>query len=201
MSSETLQWEIEGFNHRAQGRRRVYLVRVVDPLGDNRFRPAIQRGAVTFYCDCPFHKLEDAKRFCQADHDSIQEVCDEDNQTLRTRLQQVESERDKAEADAAVMREALERVWEEDECGWIIDPSTESKEQECVKCGAVIPHQAHTPECTQGFIHVALSTNAGKSLLERLKEAEWLLLHSNDLPHPDDWFDRRDAFLKPTTRM
>ena len=53
-----------------------------------------------------------------------------------------------------VTRKALQRVWDEDECGWIVD-QTDLKE--CVKCGAKVNQgERHTEECMQGFIDEAL---------------------------------------------
>lgn len=55
---------------------------------------------------------------------------------------------------------ALEQIWEEDECGWLL--SGTSDKVECVKCGGVgtAPERVtHTEDCHQGFIAKALETH------------------------------------------
>ena len=101
-----------------------------------------------------------------------------ENQSLRTQLKSVE-------AESAVMREALEY-------------SKTHNHRDNFK-GRVSCHGHECPTCDT--ISQALATNAGKSLLERLKEAEWLISQAN-LPTRDrtgrpDWWARRDAFLNP----
>lgn len=116
--------------------------------------------------------------------------------TLRTRLQQVESERDEAkvardfaelacqrkEADAAVMREVLEK----------------SMSVHRDRLASVFDHKDVSEVCLK-----ALSTSADKSLLERLKEAEWLICNSGEpswrlgYTEANDWLKRRDTFLNP----
>lgn len=55
-----------------------------------------------------------------------------------------------------VLREALQRVWDEDECGYL---TVTGSEKECVKCGAMLDKGLqHSDDCTQGFIETALST-------------------------------------------
>lgn len=59
------------------------------------------------------------------------------------------------EHDNAVLRAALQRVWDEDECGFIIGTDT----IECGKCNGKAKTAAeivHEDYCTQGFIHQAL---------------------------------------------
>jgi hypothetical protein len=60
------------------------------------------------------------------------------------------------EHDNAVLRAALQRVWDEDECGFIIGPD----DVECVKCGAPGKTDAdiiHKSDCLQGFLQEALN--------------------------------------------
>lgn len=62
--------------------------------------------------------------------------------------------------------ELLEEIWDEDEMGWILDdPEGGSSHQECVKCGAVLPHGGHAEDCLQGKIQRALDA-AKKAGLE-----------------------------------
>lgn len=76
------------------------------------------------------------------------------------------------EASAAVMREALDELWEQDEMGWLDDGDPNGSYCECVKCGA---HESggkpivHLEECLQGKTHRALSTTAGADFLARHK--------------------------------
>jgi hypothetical protein len=65
-------------------------------------------------------------------------------------------------ADVKLMVEALQRVWDEDECGWIVG---NDDRRECVKCGAADLRGnivVHTDGCTQGFIAEALATETAK---------------------------------------
>jgi hypothetical protein len=66
-------------------------------------------------------------------------------------------ERDSLKRENERMREALQRLWEEDEMGWIVDDT----HSECVKCGAkgltALP-LIHNDGCVQGYIYAAIST-------------------------------------------
>lgn len=65
--------------------------------------------------------------------------------------------------DKERLKSALQRVWDEDECGWILNgiPTIPNEMTvECVKCGAKAITQKliiHSEECTQGFIFEALT--------------------------------------------
>jgi hypothetical protein len=63
-----------------------------------------------------------------------------------------------------VLREALQRVWDDDECGWLIS-GTNDKE-ECVKCGSFATSRErirHKEDCLQGYLFEALqSTTSGE---------------------------------------
>lgn len=83
----------------------------------------------------------------------------------------------KLEADAAVKHEALQRLWDDDEMGWILTDNTAGGE--CVKCGASTKENnlssiRHEEGCVQGYIYEALQPNTGTELLakvERYKKA------------------------------
>lgn len=79
------------------------------------------------------------------------------------------------EAQIVKMREALQRIWDEDECGYIVSVG----EKECVKCGEKsIVHGSlysaydtlkHTKDCSQGFIEDALSLTPSLALQQFCK--------------------------------
>jgi hypothetical protein len=61
-----------------------------------------------------------------------------------------------------VMVKALQRVWDGDECGWIVGSDGR---RECVKCG-VMDGEDHEDNCTQGFLYEALSLPAAQEFLK-----------------------------------
>jgi hypothetical protein len=101
---------------------------------------------------------------------------------LTVKLTQAHKERDEAVACVAVMREALEKVSK-----WLVN-NTDIIEENPLLDDVVSP---------------ALSTNCGKALVERMKEAEKLLRETKPRQRYDknwdEWKARRDAFLKGAT--
>ena len=76
-----------------------------EPLGLNRFTPAIQRGAVTFRCNVAFDGLGDAKHFCQSDHESIFDIQADAREGMVPR-----GELEAAEQHVAILRKQIESM-------------------------------------------------------------------------------------------
>lgn len=74
-------------------------------------------------------------------------------------------QRDSLKSALKMCAEALQRLWDEDEMGWIVDASS----SECVKCGArgltALP-LPHAEGCVQGYIYKALSNPHVQQALE-----------------------------------
>lgn len=84
----------------------------------------------------------------------------------------IDARRSNAELSAQVerLREALQRVWDKDECGYV----TNGGSLTCVKCGFSTttgdPKDIkHHDRCTQGFIAAALSLTPSDALKEYMK--------------------------------
>lgn len=90
----------------------------------------------------------------------------EENERLHRICVNREESLERTQRQAAAMREALEKVWAEDECGYI----TGGDADECVKCGAVastkaLMLKAHSEDCTQAILERALATDAGQDFV------------------------------------
>lgn len=88
--------------------------------------------------------------------------------TDKERISELESTLQKARAEAAAMREALDEVWESCEMGWITDGDPDSSYCECGECGAKQLNSKesviHCEDCLQGKVHKALATDSNKAV-------------------------------------
>lgn len=144
-----------------------------------------------YHSDCPFCKDDELAtlrtRLAEVERELEREQ--EDHQALVRESQRVErvwlKKIDSLEADAAVMRVALEQ-----------SKSVHKKQFVGPIDADFVEHQNAFEAC-----RAALATDAGKSLLERLKEAERLLIEVDVEEMPTDWYVRRDSLLHQPRKL
>lgn len=78
--------------------------------------------------------------------------------------EQLQQQHEQLKLVAKEMGDALQRVWDEDECGWLTLANANTQHIESVDCGKCngthssdISQIVHEEYCTQGFIHKALA--------------------------------------------
>jgi len=90
--------------------------------------------------------------------------------TLLTALEYNRNERDSLQSALRACAEALNKLWEDDEMGFIVSEEYD----ECIKCGAhalTAEKIEHCPGCVQGYIYTTFSVPAVQAVLKQSKPA------------------------------